>query len=209
MKPFLAALMFWFASQAMACVGENLPNADTSIQVVDAVVSTSKTDGMLMVTVLGAIQNAHTSKVDGLVMEAKLTDSSGKLIDVLSQPIYGLVVPAGEQVAFRLQAPAAAASGEYVGVQARVVSADSHRNASAGEVTESSGFDLHFLRSWGPMILLIAVWVLLVRKYSGKGSTQDKMLEVIGEQNFLLSKQTAAIESIASHLTMTSPPSAR
>lgn len=45
--------------------------------------------------------------------------------------------------------------------------------------------------------MLILVWVVLARKYSGKGSAHQRSVELIAEQNALLGKQLAAIESIA------------
>lgn len=41
----------------------------------------------------------------------------------------------------------------------------------------------------------------MARKYSGKGSNQDKMLIAINEQNALLTRQSAAIEAIANALS--------
>lgn len=197
MKQLASLFLIFLSTGSFACADHDLKDPSTSVQIVDAAVNTSKSDGPLFVTVLGAFKNITESKIDNLVVEAKLTDSSGKVIDVLSQPIYGLVVPAGQQVAFRLQGPAAATQGAYVGVQARVVSAEAHAPSAprAGKLEANRFID--FLVSWGPMLLLIAVWIFLARKYSGKGSTQDKMLAAINEQNALLAKQASAIEIIA------------
>ena len=197
MKKLVSLFLVFLASGSIACADHDLKDPSASVKIVDAAVNTSKSDGPLFVTVLGAFKNITESKIDNLVVEAKLTDSSGRVIDVLSQPIYGLVVPAGQQVAFRLQGPAAATQGAYVGVQARVVSAEAHAPSAPRAGKQEANRFVDFLVSWGPMLLLIAVWIFLARKYSGKGSTQDKMLAAINEQNALLAKQASSIEIIA------------
>ena len=45
--------------------------------------------------------------------------------------------------------------------------------------------------SWGPMILLIIVWILLARKYSGRKSPQQKMVNLM-EQQVQTGEQTKA-----------------
>ncbi len=52
--------------------------------------------------------------------------------------------------------------------------------------------------AWGPMLLLIVVWLLLARKASSKGSFQERMLAGMQEQNALLGRQVSALEAIAS-----------
>jgi ATP-dependent Zn protease len=185
------------AAKAMACVDHDLPGAGVGVQVVEASVSTSKSDGGVLVTVLGTLKNTTANRADGVVVEAKLTDRGGKVIDVISEKVYGLVVPAGQQVAFRVQGPAAADRDAYAGVQARVVSADARPGAVPRAKEQEPSLFVSLLVSWGPMLLLIGVWVLLARRYSGKGSAQEKMAVAIGEQNALLAKQLAAIETIA------------
>lgn len=201
MKSHLILLLALFSFKASACVDHQLRDAAASVQVVEPSVTAAQRDGCVLLTVLGSVKNNGGERVESLLVEAKLKDASGKTIDVISQPVHGLVVPAGQQVAFRLLAPAAAAPAMYAGVEARVVSAEAHvpfvPPPPARAENEPNVF-VSLLVSWAPMLLLIAVWVLLARKFSGKGSTQDKMLTAIGEQNALLARQIAAIEAIAS-----------
>jgi ATP-dependent Zn protease len=197
-KIFLAMLLIPFTQLAVACNDHDLVDPSNSVQVVETSVSTSKADGPLFVTVFGSFKNTTPNKIDNLVVEAKLTNSNGKVIDVLTQPVYGIVVPASQQVAFRLQGPAAATQGAYSGVQVRVTSGESHPPRDTRPAKSDATPWLDFLISWGPMLLLVLVWIFLARKYNGKGSVQHRMLGAIGEQNTLLAKQLAAIESIAS-----------
>jgi len=114
------------------------------------------------------------------VVEAKLADSTGKVIEVLTESLYGITVPASESA--------------YASVQARVTSGETQK-ARPQQKPESR--IIAFLVSWGPMLVLILVWVYLARKFNGKGSLQNRTVDLIAEQNAILTKQLAAIETIA------------
>lgn len=197
MKRLLVVVLSAVGLSALACEGQPLEQAEALVQVVDATVQTSTSQGPLMVTVLGTLRNQHGERVENLMLEARLTDASGKVVDVLSQPLYGLVVPASGQIAFRLQGSAAVNAAVYAGVKARVVSAESHAGLVSPSHHGNAERNWNIAVAWGPMLLLIAVWILLARRYNGKGSTQDKLLDAMGEQNALLARQAAAIERMA------------
>lgn len=203
MKQTIAAFALLLTLNAQACADHDLQTPSVALQVVNAAVSTAKADGPLLVTVIGELKNTTNDKINDVVIEARLTDASGKVIDVLSESQYGLVVPPGEQVSFRLQGAAATTQAAYVGVQARVVSAQAHSASTPRRPSSREGTDgfKEFAISWGPMVLLVLVWIFMARKYSGKGSNQDKMLIAINEQNALLTRQSAAIETIANALS--------
>jgi len=177
----------------------DLQDPNNALKVVNTSVITSKSGGAPIVTVIGELRNNTNNKIDELVVEAKLTNSNGKVIDVISGPIYGLVIPAGQQVAFRLQEPAAADQSSYSGVKVRIISGESyiHTRPLHNSKNNYSPYT-EILISWAPMILIILVWIVMAKKFSGKGSNQAKMLAALSEQNSLLEKQVAAIESIAS-----------
>lgn len=201
MKKIFSTLTLALSLNAIACNDHELQQPDASLQVINISVSTAKAQGPMLVTVIGELKNTTTEKIDNLILEAKLTDSSGKVIDVLSESMYGLVVPPGEQVSFRLQGPAATTQATYANAQVRVVSAEGHSKSNKQSSGESKSHFAELAVSWGPMILLVLVWVFLARKYSGKGSNQDKMLTAINEQNALLTRQSAAVEAIAAALS--------
>jgi ATP-dependent Zn protease len=192
----LIAGLLAYVPVATACIEHDLENPGL-VQVLQPTITATKTDGPVLVTVIGTFKNTSPHTVENLVVEAKLTDAQGKVIDVLSQPVYGVTVPSGQEVAFRVQGQAAAPQASYTGVQARVTSGEAHIARQNRAQTKEASPWLDVLVSWGPMILLIVVWVVLARKYSGRGSTQDKMLLAVNEQNTLLARQLSAIEAIA------------
>ncbi len=192
----LVLLLLVLALNAEACNDNDLQDP-SAVQILQPTFTTEKSDGPLIVTVLGTFKNTTQTRVDNLVVEAKLTDAQGKVIDVLSQPVYGVAVPPGKEVAFRVQGRAAAPQSSYVAVQARVTSGEAHIAKPVRQTSQEKSPWLDVLVSWGPILLLIVVWLLLARKYNGRGSTNDKMLVAANEQNALLSRQLTAIESIA------------
>jgi ATP-dependent Zn protease len=197
MKKLIVVLLALIALNATACADHDFPEAGSSIQVTEASWSTSKNDGPLILTVLGTLKNPTNNRVENLVVEAKLIDRNGKVIDILTGHVYGLVIPAGQQVAFRLQSSAAASQSAYTAVEARVISAEAHPPRTPDPKKEERNEMLEYIISWIPMVIFIGVWAFLARRYNGKGSIQDKVLIAINEQNSLLTKQISAIESIA------------
>lgn len=189
---------------ALSAHAEELRNAASVLPVESPSFTVGKEDGDPALTVLGQIKNTGTASAYSVVLEAVFTDASGKVIDVINDRNYDLVVPAGEQAAFRLQARPAAAAAAYDRVKVRVVSAEG-RTANPKRETEKPHVLKDLLISWGPMFLLIGVWIWLARKYNGKNSYQSKLLEAMHTQNELLAKQSAATESMAQSLANRPP----
>ena len=131
-------------------------------------------------------------------MEAKFLDSANKVIDVITQENYGIVVPAGKDVLLKLRDSISGAQVSYSKVEVRVLSADFRAPKSAfgsANPNNTKNAMIEFLISWGPMLLLIAVWIYMMRKYSN--GYQNKVLQFMDKQNELIAKQAAALELIA------------
>lgn len=205
LKRILVPVLLVLTTHALASANEDASATNPSLQVVQTSFNTVNANGTSVVTVLGDLKNTSNTTRENLVVEAKLFDSSGKLVDVISQPVYGLLVPANQQVAFRLQAPVAALPDAYASVQARVVSAEPRIEIASRPSSTNYSRVWSMLGSWGPMLLLIGAWFFLTRKYNGKGSAQDKMLHAIEVQNQLLERQIAAIEALASPAASRNP----
>ena len=57
---------------------------------------------------------------------------------------------------------------------------------------------LQLLSSWGPMILLLGVWIYFIRK-----SPQDKYVSYLQKNNELLQQIAISLEKIAKKITHT------
>lgn len=197
MRAALILALLGLALPAFACCTTDLRDPSTSVRVIAAKVVTTKSEGAVVVSVLGELQNTTEATVDDLVVEARLLDSKGEQVDTLTQSLYGLkILPLGK-LAFRLQGTAAAASDAYVSVSARVTSGVAQAPSPMRSASEKGeNVIVSFLVSWGPMLLLVLVWIVLARKYSGKGSPQQRLVQLMEEQNVLFSKQVAALEAL-------------
>lgn len=184
-----------------------LAGAEEGLQVDDAtVVLNNKVDGPGLVSVFGTIRNTSDTSAEDLVVEARVRDASGNTVDVLSEALYGLIAPAKGEVAFKLQGAAAVAETSYATVEARVVSARSVKPPCSRAPKQSSGFAWSdTLVAWGPMLLLIIVWVLIARKGMGRGSAQNQMVELVKAQNQMFSRQLEALERIAEAMSNRKP----
>lgn len=197
LKTLIIVALLTFVKVSYACCESELKDPPASVEILAPTFSVTGTDGPQLLTVVGTFRNKTETTVGDLVVEARLLDTTGNVVDVLSQPVYGLLVRAGQEVSFRMQGPAAVQASAYASVQARVTSGVSQQPRPPRSERREESQLVSLLVSWGPMLLLIVVWIYMARKYSGKGSAQDRTIDLIAEQNVILSKQLAAIEAIA------------
>jgi ATP-dependent Zn protease len=144
------------------------------------------------------VKNSSDASAYNIVLEAKFLDSANKVVDVITQENYGIVVPAGKDVLLKLRDSISGAQASYSKVEVRVLSADFRAPKSASgsaNPNNTKNAMIEFLISWGPMLLLIAVWIYMMRKYSN--GYQNKVLQFMDKQNELIAKQAAALEQIA------------
>ena len=197
-KYIFTTVLIFHSSIALACSDDHdLKNPSQAIKVIDPTFTISPIEGRPMLTVIGTLKNATDNKIDNIVVEAKFLDSNKKVIDVMTQSVYGIVVPANQDVAFRLQGMLGASQNSYSAIEARVSSGESHAARPPSTKKSEDSLWMSLLISWGPMLLLIGVWVLFMKKVSGEKSPQSKSVDLIAEQNALLTKQLSAIENIA------------
>lgn len=116
------------------------------------------------------------------MVEIRYFDASHQLVDTAVESLYGFVVPGNGAVAFRSFEPAARPKQAYAAAEARVVSAEPHYSRARAEPTTMSMLG-EFLYSWGPMILLLAVWAFFVRRSRRKDSPQERSIALM-QQHF-------------------------
>ncbi|MEO1201056.1 MAG: FxLYD domain-containing protein [Pseudomonadota bacterium] len=158
--------------------------------------------------VIGEIENHSDYALDTMILEARFYDADGELIDVSTDRLYGITLPPGERVGFRLQSFALAAPEEYVSHDVRMLGADERRPCSGysgapAASSADSGVVRKLLITSFPVILLIAAWIFFMRRAGGKDSPQNRTLDLIEEQNAMLKNQSGAIDRIATALEKT------
>ena len=188
-------LQLWIGS-ALACAkGEGPPGSAEDLKVVDPAFSISDAEGRRTVTTLGSLKNSSTDCLDGIVVEVKYYDTKRGLIDTVTQPLYGVVVPAKQEVAFRVRDDAAQSKDSYAAQTVRVVSADVRGSRNAKQQANSPFID--FLVSWGPMLLLIGVWIFFMQRMKRKDSPHGRTLAMFEQQNAILEAQNGLLARIA------------
>ena len=161
--------------------------------------SVGKDTNLSTLAALIKVKNNALSEASSITVEAKFTNSQGKVIEVITENNYGVTLASGKDVTLKLRDQTSIKKEDIAKLEARVVSADFRvlrSNASENKTKNSSLID--FLINWGPMLLFIGVWIWLMRRYS-KGYQED-VLKSMKLQNEILERQAISIEAIANHV---------
>jgi hypothetical protein len=186
-----AFALLLFSWPTLACCSDELENPGAAVKVVDTqfVTGEESENPMASLTVLGALKNETKQSVNNIVVEAKLLDSNGQVVDVLNEELYGIVVMPGDQVMFRIQGFRASPKASYAQVQARVTSARSDSTGTKSKVDWLGG-----LAMWWPLFVLVAVLIWLSRK---SRCDVRKSVAMQAEGVALMQRKVAALEKIA------------
>ncbi|WP_347485143.1 hypothetical protein ABFV80_003038 [Vandammella animalimorsus] len=150
-------------------------------------------------TALGKATNTSEQVLEDPVFEAQFFDAQGKLIDAFNELTFGLKLPPGQDMMVNLSGRARYDAGRYASVQIRLISGDFTEPSSGQHASAlSHTVWMQLLLNWGPVLLLIGVWLWLVRRSCGTTYSRD-LLASVQEQNQLLARQVAALERLADH----------
>jgi ATP-dependent Zn protease len=145
------------------------------------------------VATFGTIKNTANVCFDDVIIEVNYFDLNNKLVDTVVQSPYDMVVPATEEVSFRVLATAAKPKDSYVTQSVRILNAEP-RFGRHNRTKKSSDTIKELAISLAPIVLLIAVWAFFIRRYQRKGSLMDQQITAINEQNRILERIATAIE---------------
>ena len=174
-----------------------IDNPENLLKVSGTTISYSKEDGHNTITTIGTIKNLSGIRIDEPVLEVKYFDQAKRLIDTVTQPLYGVVVPASQEVSFRVRDVADKSKEAYISSSVRVVSVE-QRNLHTSNSKKNSSIWLETFVSWLPMLILICVWVFFIKKMNKKDSPQRRSVELIENQNLILTKQLETLDRLAS-----------
>jgi len=212
MKPTLKSFLFFavwidmklksiFAGFVLACASmaalacSDVANPDAAIgqlSVSNTSLSYAVEDGRGIVTTLGTVKNASDACFSQIVFEVKYFDAKGALIDVVTRPAYGLVVQSSKEVAFRVRDEADKPKDAYASSSARVIAAEVKNSGKSSPTQKQFWIDLFI--SWGPMVMLIGIWLLFMRRHTGPKSVQQRSLAALERQVQALERVAVAIE---------------
>jgi len=194
----LALALGAVAAQARCVAHVGRTSADPMALVATASALSVDTDaGHRVVTTLGTITNPTGVCFTDLVIEVQYFDAANQHVDTVVEPLAGVVSPADEPVEFRVQGAASKDARSYASQRVRVMDG-SARWVKGGEPGHGAFADL--LLSWAPMLLLIAVWIVLVRRQAGVKGIQGRMLAIMQAQQAIQQEQQLAMQRIAAAL---------
>jgi hypothetical protein len=184
-----------------ACTWQpDFDDAGSAIQVVQPSFSWNGGERGATINALGVLKNTAAACADNIVVEVRFFDEQKNVVDVITSPLDGIVVPASKEVAFRVQGAAAQPKVAYASMSARVVSAEQRYRGGVSQAPTWQSQVLGFLGSWGPMLLLIGVWLWIMRRYNGKKSPQQRTLALWEQQIELLRQELATMQQLAESL---------
>ncbi|TCI03931.1 hypothetical protein EZV61_06975 [Corallincola luteus] len=168
----------------------------------------SENDGAQWVNVVGIINNGNLYPAEEVLVEVSFFDEQGNLIDAVAENLYPLVVPEGEKGTFKVYTLATMPSSSYASHTVRIL--NSYDIIPSGECSNSTASSddersplAAFLVGWGPMIIVVIIWLVVARIYNGKNSPQQKMVDLMElqvkstEQNNREAKRLAdAVEKV-------------
>ena len=197
----LAVLLLLSGMARAACpgAGEGPPEPAVALAVKLATLEVLQEDERRSVLSLGTIRNSAGSCFEDVVLEVRYFDASHTLSDTVVQPLYGLVVPAHGEVAIRVLGSAARSREAYVSQEARVLNAEARRPVEKAQPTLGSAL-LEVLIAWGPMMLLLGMFMVFMRRMRGKGSPQERSIALLQQQVEVSTAQVQALQRVADAL---------
>lgn len=177
---------------ALACApGERQSAAVKDLSVGTAALKVSGAEGRQSVLTLGTLVNASASCLDNLVVEVRYFDDKGALIDTTSTELWGVIVPAQGEAAFKVRSNAVNDKAAYATQKIRVMSAEARPGRSVKPNETAMDTAQQIFISWFPMVLLIGVWIYFAKRMK---SPQDKLHQLVEEQNKHLARIATALE---------------
>lgn len=165
-------------------------------------------------TALGKATNTSAQTLENPVFEARFFDASGKLIDAFNEYSFGLDLLPGQSIMVRISDTARYGAERYASAQIHLVSGSftpagqGREDADAGEGWR--GWLTRLFWNWGPVLLLIGVWIWAIQR--SHGGYQEQVLALMQEQISLQAQQiqkqaqqVAALEKIAQALEARQP----
>lgn len=173
--------------------GDEKPGTPLDLTVMDTSFRVIQDKDERSILTVGSLKNNAASCIDNIRVEVKYFDNKGALIDTIAQQLYQVEAPPYEEVGFRVYAPAAYQKEAYAKQSVRVVSVGSSKKPNK---TEEKSLLVDLLVAWGPMLLLIGVWIVFMRRMNRKDSPQAQSLRLIEQQNVLFDAQNKLLERL-------------
>ena len=156
------------------------------------------------ISCIGQIENNSDETYENLVIEVNYFNNNGDLIDTITDELYASVLGPYKTITFRVRDSADKSADQYSKHSVKLTSADKMCVDDYENTSDFKGLFWRLFISWGPMFLLIAVWIFFILRLRSKKSPQgqslallSKQLELLEEQNSLFSKLINSIDKLS------------
>ena len=168
------------------CANESNSLAIKSLDITSSNINFTKRGNYNEITCVGKVANKLNIPIKEVVFQVQYFNDSGDLVDSVTGYDDSYIVPANGEIAFRVSDTASRSLKEdYVSHKVIITSAKQDLPSAKNK----RNFIIELLISWGPMLILIAVWLFCIRKYHGKNSPQNRIIEIQEKQYELIKKQ--------------------
>jgi hypothetical protein len=197
----LVLLLVFGAANAAPCLSEGPASAGSEADLAVAATSmaVSEAGNRRLITTLGTITNPSVSCFDEIVLELTYFDKGGRLVDTTTQELRGVIALPKTDVNYRVVESVTKASDQYATQKVRLINAEKRYSRNIPKKAEPSFVESLFV-SWTPMIVLILVWIVIMRKYIGRRSPQYQTVSILERQLAVSEAHLKAFERVAAAL---------
>lgn len=191
---FIPLILIILLADSVYAYPEEKTNFNESLRITKSELNFSQNESWHFITCIGEIENLSAVTWDNIVIEVLYYNSSGKIIDTVTEHLYSSVLPANDKVSFRIRSQADKNKEEYVNHSARITSAEEKTVCGA---EESSSLLETLAVSWGPFLLLAIIWIIFIyRVYGRKASPQAKSIQLVSKQVELIERQNLLFQKL-------------
>jgi hypothetical protein len=200
MPMIVRVLLSWLLlgiAPVMACAppapGADEPDA-SALAVVEPKLERAQGSDAPALATLVSLKNTSSVCFDEIVIEARYFDAGKQLIDSKTEAFFGIVVPPGKTVAFRLDSKPLHALERYATQEVTVVNASTSYSSRRAPSPASIG---SLLAEWLPFALYVLLMIGLLLWLRSKKSPQGRALVLSEQHNDLMRAQNRQLERIA------------
>ncbi|MEA3490802.1 MAG: FxLYD domain-containing protein [Campylobacterota bacterium] len=150
---------------------------------------------------IGHVQNNGEYSLENVTIEVQFFNKNGEVIDVANKFLYGTTIAPKEKAVFKVQTLAAHEKELYASQKVRILDAKQDKPCNKRDPKEKSGFISELIGMMLPIIIFFAIFIFLMRKYQGKGSGQERLINLMDSQVELIKKQNGELSKIADAIT--------
>ena len=170
-------------------------------EIVDAKYNYRSYSDSSYVFTIGHIRNNGEYPLEDITVEVQFFDKNGEVIDVTKDMLYGTTVAPNEKIVFKVDTFAAHTQEMYASQKVNILYAKENKPCSQKDSSAKNSFISELIGMILPTIVFLVIFIWLMRKYYGKGSSQDRLVGLMESQVELVKAQNIELSKIADALS--------